>query len=191
MPRNNPRQAVDRYLEPFRAALGCIAHGTLVTTDERHYVVDRVYSLVVNETDPLALRTNPYIALSAGQWFRVVQDDAIGYGPFRVHTVGYFYAFSTDAEQEVLNFQWTPEATQPGQKRFPHVHVGRGLLGGNAQLFPETFHKKHIPTGRVSFESIIRFAIEELDVPPLRDDWSTVLERGQAEFDRYRRRSPL
>lgn len=187
MSRHTPWHAADRYLEPFRVALSCIARGTLVTTDQRQYTVNHVYSLVVNASEPFALRTNPYIALRAAQRFRIMEDDEIADGPYRVETVAYFYAFETEARQEILNFQWTPEATQPGQKTFPHVHIGRGLLEGKARLFPETFHKKHVPTGRVPFESIIRFAIEELEVPPLRDDWSDVLARGQVQFDGERR----
>lgn len=189
MPKaNTPRQAVTRYLAPFRAALGCIQHGTLITTDARQPVSDQVYALIVNDGEPLELRRNPSIAFGGGQLFRIVRDDTIADGPHRVHTVKYFYAFATDDGQEILNFQWTPEEGHlPGRKAFPHLHIGRGLLGGHAGVFPDTFHKLHVPTGRVSFESIIRFAIEELGVPHLRDDWRAVLDRGQHQFERERR----
>lgn len=117
---------MDRHLAPFRAALSCVAHGRLVTTDERTYVVDRVYALVINGGDPLELRRKPTIALKGGQLFRIVRDDARTDGPHRVQTVEYFYVFTTDDDQELLNFQWTPEAPTPetgaersGQKTFP------------------------------------------------------------------------
>jgi hypothetical protein len=108
-----------------------------------------VHSLVINGGDFLELRQRPTIALSGGQRFRIVEDDAIEVGPYRVHTVEYFYAFSTADDQEILNFQWTPEAPLPAleddwpaPKTFPHLHIGRGLLGSNAPVFPDDFHKK-------------------------------------------------
>lgn len=178
------RQAVTKYLEPFRAAIHCVAHGTLVTTLERTYVLGRAHSLVINGGLPLELRSSPPVTLSGGQVFEIVRDDVPQDRRYRVHPVKYFYVFSTADRQELLNFQWTPEATRPGERTFPHLHIGRGLLAGRAAIFPETFHKKHVPTGHVPFASIIRFAIEELGVPPLRNDWSAVLGHGQPASER-------
>lgn len=71
----------------------------------------------------------------------------------------------------------------PAQERHPHLHIGAAMLSPRTPMFPGAFHKKHVPTDRVSIERVVRFAIEELDVPPLRRNWSDILDRGQRRFD--------
>lgn len=187
--RNTPREAFDRYVAPFRDAIRCIAHGTLITSQEWAYQVNEVYSLILNDSDPVQLRPSPAISLSAGQRFRIVEENAVEDGPYRVHTVEYWYLFSLDDGREMLTYHWTPEV-QPdsGQKTYPHIHIGPALLAPDVPIFPETFHKKHVPSGRVSIESVVRFAIEDLGVSPLKSDWSDILDRGQGRFDQHRRR---
>ncbi|MDQ3693418.1 MAG: hypothetical protein M3464_07305 [Chloroflexota bacterium] len=63
------------------------------------------------------------------------------------------------------------------------MHIGAAMLSATAPVFPQTFHKKHLPTGRVSIQSVVRFAIEELGVPPLRRNWRDILDRGQQQFE--------
>lgn len=171
---------MERYLAPFRTAVSCVSHGSLIMTTAQRPEVNEVFALTINRSEPIVFRRMPSITFRGGQFFRILRDDAIEDGVHRVQTVKYFYQFSTADGHEILNFQWTPEEGHlPGRKTFPHLHIGRGLLGGRSAIFPATFHKKHVPTGHVSFTSIIRFAIEELGVPPLRDDWSAVLARSQ------------
>lgn len=187
--RNTPREAFDRYVTPFRDAIRCIAHGTLITSQEWAYHVNEVYSLILNDSDPVQLRSSPAIYLSAGQHFRIVEDEAVEDGPYRVHTVEYWYLFSLDDGREMLTYHWTPEAVGSGQqKTYPHIHIGPALLAVDSPIFPTTFHKKHVPSGRVSVEGVVRFAIEELGVSPLKSDWSDILNHGQARFDQFRRR---
>lgn len=184
MPRKNtPNEAFERHVTPFRDAIRCIAHGTLITSHERIHRLNEVYPLVLNNSDPLQLRSSPPLSLSAGQRFRIVHDDVIEDGPYRVQLVEYWYLLSTDDDREILAFHWTPEATDRRQKTYPHIHIGTALLKDSSN-FLTTFHKKHVPTGHVSIESIVRFAIEELGVVPLRPDWSAILDRGQRRFDR-------
>lgn len=188
MPKQNtPREAVERYVTPFRDAIHCIAHGTLITSQERVYRINEVYSLILNNSDPVQLRSSPAISLSAGQRFRIVRDDDLERGPYRVHTVEYWYLSAADDDREMLTFHWTPEAVGRGQKTYPHMHVGPALLAADSPIFPTTFHKKHVPSGRISIESVARFAIEELSVSPLKLDWSDILDHRQGEFDQYRR----
>ncbi len=109
MPKQNTlREAVQRYVAPFRDAIRCIAHGTLITSQEHVYRVNGVYSLILNNSDPVQLRSSPAISLSAGQRFRIVRDDDLERGPYRVHTVEYWYLFAADDDREMLTFHWTP-----------------------------------------------------------------------------------
>lgn len=192
MPRGNtPAQAVRRYLAPFNAAMRCVHQGTLVAARERDYAAGQESAILLNEGDPLRLATAvpPAVYLSLGQRFRVVRDDAIlpPDGPHRVHTLEYWYQFSLDDERELFAFHWTPETTVAGQRSYPHLHIGTAVLATDPPILPGQLHKRHIPTGRVTVESIVRFAIEELGVTPRIDTWREVLEAGQRQFDQYRR----
>lgn len=61
-------------------------------------------------------------------------------------------------------------ASPPGAPPDPAVLVhGRGGR-----------RRAHLPTGRVSVESVLRLLLHDLDVTPRRDDWREVLDRGPA-----------
>jgi hypothetical protein len=140
----------------------------------------------------VSLRSASTISLSAGQRFRIVEDDTIEDGPYRVHTVEYWYLFSLEDGRDILAYHWTPELSdrqrESGQRAYPHIHIGPALLASDSPIFPTTLHKKHVPSGRVSIESVVRFAIEELGVSPILPNWDDILTRNQSQFDQYRRR---
>jgi len=192
VPRDNtPAQAVRRYLAPFNQAMRCIHHGTLIAALERDYAAGQESSILLNDGDPLRLRaaTPPAVYLSLGQRFEIVRDDALPApeGPHRVHTREYWYQFSLEDDRELFAFHWTPKTTDARQRRYPHLHVGSPLLAAEPPILPGQLHKLHLPTGRVSVESIVRFAIEELGVTPLIESWRDVLDVGQRQFDQHRR----
>ncbi len=87
-------------------------------------------------------------------------------GERKVVTQDYAYTLSDSADQrpEMYSWQWTHEVAPP------HVHIGRG----NPSL--GSLGKLHIPTGRVAFEQILKFAIEEHDV-------QTAIDRADAIRD--------
>ncbi|MDQ3693092.1 MAG: hypothetical protein M3464_05650 [Chloroflexota bacterium] len=99
------------------------------------------------------------------------QDDA---DSWEIATKGYSYTLSQQDGREVIAFHWHPN--NRGQADFPHIHVIHPL---GASII---HRKQHIPTGRVSLESVVRFAIVELGARPVRPDWERVLDAGQAEF---------
>lgn len=182
-----PAEAAERYGAPFIEAVRCIAHGTQTTSRERHYEIDQDYTIALNSGDPLRLRSSPRLYLSAGRRFRILRSETAAVRPFFVVTVGYWYQFLLDYGGELLAFHWTPEASASGQKTYPHLHLGAAMLSPAAPVDPGTFHKKHLPTGQISIASVVRFAIEELGVPPLRRNWIDILERGQRAFNGERR----
>lgn len=107
-----------------------------------------------------------YLAASLRYSFKTVDNDR------RTRTEGYLYTLSPSASlaEEVASWHWHPSENTPR----PHIHVG----GEHKRL--------HLPTGRVTFEAVVRFTIEELDVVPERDDWSTVLEEQESLHHQYR-----
>lgn len=189
MARNNPERAYRRYAEALQKAVGCITERRLTLIAPDGVQVGRPYSIVLNNGDPVVLRSRfGDIAFDAGQRFRIVKDDDIRDGPFRAQTIEYWYALGLDNGPSLLTFHWTPEAESGAQRRYPHLHVGSGLISGAGTGDLRSFSKLHVPTDRVSVESVIRFAIEELQVPPRRQSWDRTLETGHFSFSSYRRK---
>jgi hypothetical protein len=98
-------------------------------------------------------------------------------GEWKVRTDGYAYtlAIDEDLNQELIAWHWHP-TSRPDT----HLHVGRrhpslGELG-----------KFHVPSGRVAFEEVVLFVIEDLGVCPARDDWRDVLNDSLSRFRTFR-----
>lgn len=96
-------------------------------------------------------------------------------GLWRVSTAGWIYDLADSRDEPIVAFHWHPEGS--GRVTHPHAHVhGRHDTVELAKL--------HLPTGRVSIESVIRFAIEDLGVAPRRPDWERILEQHELAFRR-------
>ena len=190
MAGKTPTEAYLPFRDPMAEALGCIAHGRLSVPHTHRFEADRVYPIVLNNGDPVVLRGVDRILFTAGQNFRLVATDDKDRGPFKVQTVQYVYAFEIVAgrKHELLAFHWTPEETRPGARTYPHLHVGSAMIASDAPFLPDRFNKLHIPTSRVSLESVVRFAIEELRVPGKRG-WEDILGRTHAAFETWRTRT--
>lgn len=76
---------------------------------------------------------------------------------FYAHTVGQAEAL----KPQLYSWEWNY-----ADERYPHLHVRR------ADPAYHGLGKLHIPTGRVYFEDVLRFLVEEHDVAPACDDWS-------------------
>jgi hypothetical protein len=72
--------------------------------------------------------------------------------------------------------------------RFPHLHIGPALLGDQDVLRPKDLHHAHIPTERVSLEAIVRLAITEFGVTPIKAGWEALLEQSEEAFRQNRTR---
>lgn len=186
MAGRNPDEAYRTFRDPMNEALGCITAGRLAVPRVHRFETDRVYSIVLQQGDPVRLRGVIPLLFSVGHQFRIVETEDHDRGPFEVRTVQYWYQLETTRGQELLAFHWTPETDRAGQRRYPHLHVGSSMVASDAPLIPDRFNKTHIPTNRVPLESVIRFAIEELGVRELRADWEGVLERTEGAFAHWR-----
>ena len=130
---------------------------------------------------PVPLRGPNRVRMSAGETVQIVATGAERRDArFRVDTVGYFYQLATAADPELLGFHWTPDAIGVGAVSFPHLHIGPAIIAGQAAIRPKDLHKAHIPTGVVSLAAIVRLAITEFGVEPLRSDWARVLALAEA-----------
>jgi hypothetical protein len=174
-----PDEAFRDFRNALDEALGCITAGRLSVPGVRRFDVGRVYSVVLNRSDPIRLRGAIPLHFSAGQRIRIVEARESTHSPFAVATVEYWYQFATARQEEILAFHWTPETERPGERRYPHLHVGSTMIAPDAPLFPKRFNKLHVPTERVPLAAIVRFAIDELDVEPIRAHWEEVLARTE------------
>ncbi|HEV2786686.1 MAG TPA: hypothetical protein VGV67_09885 [Solirubrobacteraceae bacterium] len=135
------------------------------------------HALVLGDGDFQPLRGESKLSLSVGQQYRIVEaDDARG--PWKVQTVAYAYVLQAD-DQELIAFHWNP--TGAGSVTRPHLH-----LGPAAGCAYPALARAHVPTGRIALEDVLRLAIEEFGVEPLRDDWSELLETTQSGYEEWR-----
>jgi len=98
-------------------------------------------------------------------------------GPYKVKSTGYFYSLEEGGAKEIITYQWHPT----GACKFPHLH-----LGSSSKLGAKTLNKLHLPTGRIALEQVLRLAVEELGVQPIKTDWSDILSDAQGLFEQWR-----
>jgi hypothetical protein len=110
------------------------------------------------------------LQLRIRQQFQLVQE---GRSHWRVSTVAYVCRLDDDAGIESVAWHWHPRS----RVTHPHAHVAGLAMGGRA----------HLPTGRVSIESVLRFLLDDLGVPARRPDYAEVLAEAERLFIRRRR----
>jgi hypothetical protein len=182
-PAKTPHAAQQRYTRILQSSLACLtkAHwfvGPSPSDDENR-------SLAVSE-DPIRLRREtglPRLCLEPTQLFTIVPDERFD-GEWKARTLAYIYSVQLDqaeegAEREVIAWHWHPPTTP--DRPDPHVHV----RVDHAHL-DVTLSKLHIPTGRVSFEEVIRFLIMDLHIEPARDDWKKIVGESETRFKKWR-----
>jgi hypothetical protein len=121
---------------------------------------------------PLRSKRVGGINLVLSHWFRTVADES---GIWYVSTTGYEYRLTLETGTELAAWHWHP-APLPDPD-FPHLHMTTDLLG----------RKAHLPTGRVSIESVFRLLINDLSVSSRRSDYEDVLSESERAFIEYRR----
>jgi hypothetical protein len=155
LPGRNPTEAREAFLVPLRKGLSCITNAQLYVTGKR---TGELEAVALSE-DPLKLRrgappSDVFVQLVIGHQFQVVHDT----DDWHVSTAQYAYDVLDGDGNELLSWHWHP-ATGTA---FPHMHI-------HAPVGPVS-HKMHVPTGRVSIESVIKLLVDEFGVVPLRDD---------------------
>lgn len=122
--------------------------------------------------EPLRLRSASLgtVQLILRQQFRIVRDER---SSFHVSTEAYFYRLNDANGRELAAWHW-----HPGQRvAYPHAHVDCNMLTSAA----------HLPTSRVSIESVLRLLLDDLGVTPKRADYAAVLDEAERPFIQQRR----
>ena len=179
------------HLGTLNQSLACVTRERLSFRAPQSPKFDTAYAIALRNTDAVVLQGEVRLVLVARQLVGVgsvrANQPAVEV-PYRAEVVGYFYQISTPDNRELLAFHWTPDATDPNTVTFAHLHIGPAIVGGQTTIRPRDLHKAHIPTGVISLAAVIRLAIAEFGVAPLRSDWDRVLRRVEdAERDDRRR----
>lgn len=161
---------LDEFTAMLQRAIACVSRSVLVQA--RGSLTAPFHLSFPHRFIPLQGRHR--VALSVLHAFVLRERDEAP-SSLVVRSAGYWYQFRERDGAEVIAFHWHP--TGRGQVPFAHLH-----LAGRAGTI-NIDRRRHIPTGRVSLEAVVRFAIEELGVRPLRTDWQRVIEAGIQDFD--------
>lgn len=175
MPGRTPRDAFGVFRDALQSIISCIAHAKITVSPHGQYLHGAVHSLSVNNNKPIPLA--PDVLLRIRMQYSIIEDKEREDGPWRVTTKAYDYELQDSEGETIVAWHWHPET-----RSYPHTHTGRTQLARDALLS----RKHHVPSGRVSLESVIRFCIEEFGAKALRDDWRDVLDSTETPFRLYR-----
>jgi len=116
---------------------------------------------------PVRLNGTARIALSFDCGYRTAPDRS-NRRAWEVRIAYYFYSLDDGDHREIIAYHWHPEGHS--NVVAPHIHIGRGAMAGRPEL-----SNAHLPTGIISLADVIRVAIVDFNVQPLRQDWQTIL----------------
>ncbi len=156
-------------MAPLRRSLSCVTDAQLIVSSSGKPGDLEALTL---SAEPLALRSwvPGGLHLRLRQQFRLVQE---GQSSWHVSTAAYSYRLDDGAGGELAAWHWHPTS----RVDYPHVHVAAGPIGGRV----------HLPTGRVSIESVLRLLLTDLGVPERRADFLDVLAEAEGPFIKHRR----
>jgi hypothetical protein len=178
LPGRTSKEAVDAFTAPLRQSLSCILGPAAVLKGTGDAPTGGPYLVVLyGQTGPAPLGGPHNIGLVFQHTYVVVPTGEAG-SRYRVHSRSYSYELTTTDERPLLRYDWHPDSDDEGAIPYPHLH-----LSGHTK--PVDLTHAHLPTGRVSLEEVLRFAISQLAVPVHRDhqaDWAQILEANEAAF---------
>jgi len=120
------------------------------------------------------------LVLTARMHYRIVRDDRPEMGPWRITTEGYMYSVGTTEGAEKFSWHWHPNTS--GAHTYPHTHFSDNVISEEGAFLSRT----PMPTGRMTFESLIRYVITANQVQPLCVDWDARLAQAEGPHKLYR-----
>lgn len=97
---------------------------------------------------------------------------------YKVSTKFYLYSIADAKKDDLIGFHFHPDLTED-PVLYPHIHA---YADKDPRFAPLNLHRRHIPSGRVPLEDVIRWIITELEVVPARADWDKVLTDARGIF---------
>lgn len=154
------RAALEAARAPLQQAVSCVSPHILIA--QPGAAPDRWVLRFPEQTADL--RGRDRLTLKVLLETTPVRADAPAEGVARVD--GYRFELARADGRTMLAYHWHPMGISP--ITWPHLHLGGTLAGIDLS-------KAHLPTGVVALRDVLRFAVVDLGVEPLRGDWETVL----------------
>jgi hypothetical protein len=165
-----PALAVRAFVDSLQHLASCITHTPLIPTGYDPAV--RPHALTFAGPRELALPGSaPWHLSLAVQWeiVRASRDR----GPWDVRITSYAYELLYPADQRIVAYHWHPGTGSRVQ--WPHLHVPQHTV-------PVDLSHRHLLAPPVTFGIVLRFAIEELGVELIRQDWAAVLAGSEPDI---------
>lgn len=104
---------------------------------------------------------------------------------WRVTTKSYEYRILDSREEELLVYHWQPKDIVRGPD-YPHLHVSATVSAMTSATARQSFplDRCHLPTGRVSLESVVRVLVAEFGIAYRHRNWAARLNRTENAFRR-------
>lgn len=171
--RRTPAEAAQILLDRVQQVVSCVT-GEVPSNAGGYYARPEPH-LISFANAPVRLRGPLGFSLVLLHGYRIMPASRGQTATRRAETAFYYYALRLQDGPEALGYHWHPETPLPADPvATPHLHLGAGL-----DIMRKPFIGAHLPTGLVTLEQLVDFAITDLGVEPLRD-CSSLLRRGQA-----------
>ena len=174
MPGRTPHDALQAFERPLQRALSCLTPAVLDVQSGFH--PGRVHPLTIAGGEPVRLSGTTRLALSMRLLYRIVETGRTGSAErWNATVITYIYTLHAADDAVLVSYHWHPEGRSPIIT--PHRHLG------SSAVWQRILADAHLPTGVVTLADVVRVAIRDLGVRPLRQDWSTVLESADTPRD--------
>jgi hypothetical protein len=164
-----PHEAVNEFVRPLQRAVSFVTRDILVASGYRP--ADEPHVLTFPGGDPVRLSGDRRLGFLLIHRYTIQRAEQRR-GPWKVHSSEYSYELLDEDERRILAYLWHPYGRSP--VTWPHLHIPKTLTFDLSRAHP--------PTGRVSVESVLRFAIQDLGVRALRGNWRAAMEKGEQAF---------
>jgi hypothetical protein len=164
-------QALTDYQRQIGRVLNCVAHAwafTYQTGPDEYVLVSQDRN---TRSNLLRLhRGRETLYLDASQRIQIFDADN-----FRISTRRYIYVlWSARPNERIIDWHYHRRQNNSFEA---HLHVRDDAHTTNHYLVD-----RHIPTGRVPLEDVVRFAIQEVNIAPRSADWTETLDATEAVF---------
>lgn len=167
----NRDQALTEYHRQIGRILNCVSHAWAYTFP----IAPDEYMLVSQDRNTSSSllklqRGRETLFLDVSQTIQIFDADN-----FRISTLKYIYVlWSASPNERIVDWHYHRRQNNSFEA---HLHIR-----DDAKVTNHCLIDRHIPTGRVSLEDIVRFAVEEVSISPRNENWRIVLEQTESLF---------
>jgi hypothetical protein len=162
VPGRTPAEAFRDFIEPIKDVVSCLGAAQVTPSAGGRTEPDIIHAWTINGATGLVFPGGWHF--EAQMHYEISESFT---GVWRVHTRAYRYRLA-QAGQDLFRIHWHPDRVS--RYHLPHVHLS--LSGTEGSVV--TSMKEHLPTGRLTFEDAVEWAVE-VGVRPAREDWRDVV----------------